>query len=184
LVADLVVQQWQKERNARPASQPSVSNDLDARQQAAAERWATRQKNSPAPARQSAPRSPGPTLKTPDLELKRERDYDRGGPEEDLTVIVNGGFRPSGRLTRPAQPMPMLILKQSRLKKKKPTLIDLCVYLAGAAFPMERLFRDPIAPQCVNVNYRECAVALFGYCDAQRLALVVNEIVPLEERLP
>jgi hypothetical protein len=49
---------------------------------------------------------------------------------------------------------------------------------------MERLFRDPIAPQCVNVNYGECAVALLGYCDAQRLALVVNEIVPLEERLP
>jgi hypothetical protein len=51
LVADLVVQQWQRERNAPPASQPSVSatNDLDARQQAAAERWAARQQNAPQP---------------------------------------------------------------------------------------------------------------------------------------
>lgn len=86
--------------------------------------------------------------------------------------------------TRPAQPMPALILKQSRLKKEEPTLTDLCVYLAGAPFPMERLFRGPIAPQCVNVNYGECAIALLGYCDAQRLALVVNEIVRLKERLP
>jgi len=56
----------------------------------------------------------------------------------------------------------MLILKQSRLKKEEPTLTDFCVYLAGAAFPMERLFRGPIAPQCVNVNYGECAIALVG----------------------
>jgi Ti-type conjugative transfer relaxase TraA len=85
LVADLVVQQWQKERNTPPGSQPSVSatNDLDAKQQAASERWASRQDNSLAPG-QSAPRTPAPTLKTPDLELKRERDYDRGGPEDDL----------------------------------------------------------------------------------------------------
>jgi hypothetical protein len=80
--------------------------------------------------------------------------------------------------------MPVLILKQSRLKKEEPTLTDLCVYLAGAAFPMERLFRGPIAPQCVNVNYCECAIALIGHRDAQRLALVVDEIVRLKERLP
>jgi hypothetical protein len=80
--------------------------------------------------------------------------------------------------------MPVLVLKQSRLKKEEPTLADLCVYLAGTAFPMERLFRDPIAPQCVNVNYGECAIALLGNCNAQRLALVVNEIVRLKERLP
>ena len=67
----------------RPSASSLDTNDLDAKQQAAAERWAARQKNSPTPG-QGASRTTAPTLKTPDLELKRERDYDRGGPEDDL----------------------------------------------------------------------------------------------------
>jgi hypothetical protein len=49
---------------------------------------------------------------------------------------------------------------------------------------MEQLVGGPIAPQCVNVNDGECAVALIGYCDAQCLALVVNQIVRLKKSLP
>jgi Ti-type conjugative transfer relaxase TraA len=59
------------------------ANFLDARQQEAAERWAERQKNSPAPG-EGAQRTPAPDRQYPDLELKPERDYDRGGPEDDL----------------------------------------------------------------------------------------------------
>ena len=86
LVSRLVVSQWEKERSAdreRPNTASVETNDLDAKQQAAAERWAARQKNSPTPG-QGASRTAAPTRKTPDLELKRERDYDRGGPEDDL----------------------------------------------------------------------------------------------------
>ena len=86
LVSGLVVSRWEKERNAEPRPPSTASpetNDLDARQQAAAERWAGRQKDLPTPG-QGVSRTPAPTPKTPDLELKRERDYDRGGPEEDL----------------------------------------------------------------------------------------------------
>jgi Ti-type conjugative transfer relaxase TraA len=86
LVSRLVVSQWEKERKTEPnrsdAAQ-SPTNDFEARQQAAAERWAARQANPSAP-EQDAPRTPAPTRQYPDLELKRERDYDRGGPEDDL----------------------------------------------------------------------------------------------------
>jgi hypothetical protein len=68
------------------------------------------------------------------------------------------------------------------LKKKEPTLTDPCVNLAGAAFPMEQLVCGTIAPKCVNVNDGECAIALLGDCDSQRLAFVVDEIVRLKER--
>jgi hypothetical protein len=78
----------------------------------------------------------------------------------------------------------MLVLQQPGLKKEEPTLTDLCVYLAGAALPMEWLARGPIAPECVNVNDGECAVALLGYHDTQRLTLVMKEIVRVKKRLP
>ena len=86
LVSRLVVNQWEKERNAEPKQPNPASSamaDLDARQQAAAELWAERKKTSPAPGH-SGPRTPAPTPKTPDLERSKDRDYDRGGPEEDL----------------------------------------------------------------------------------------------------
>jgi Ti-type conjugative transfer relaxase TraA len=86
LVSRLVVSQWEKGRtedHTQPSTASLETSDLDAKQQAAAERWATRQKNPPTPG-QGASRTPDPTLKTPDLELKRELDHDRGGPEDDL----------------------------------------------------------------------------------------------------
>ena len=78
----------------------------------------------------------------------------------------------------------MPVLKQAGLKKQEPTLTGLRVDLAGASLPLQWLFRGPITPECVNVNDGECAVALLGYQDAQRLALVMNEIVRVKERLP
>lgn len=86
LVSRLVVSQWEKERKAdhdRPSTSSLETSDLDTKQQDAAERWIERRKHSPAP-EQSATRTPAPTPQNPDLELKRERDYDRGGPEDDL----------------------------------------------------------------------------------------------------
>ena len=81
-----MVADWEKQKSAEPSpthAARSSTNDLDANQQAAAERWAARQKDSLEPGR-SVPRTPAPTPKSPDLELKRDRDYDRGGPEDDL----------------------------------------------------------------------------------------------------
>jgi Ti-type conjugative transfer relaxase TraA len=88
LVSRLVVSQWEKERNAEPTpmtSARSSMSDLDARQQAAAERWAARQKNSPEP-EHGGPRTPAPVPENPDLERSKDRDYDRGGPEDDLDL--------------------------------------------------------------------------------------------------
>jgi hypothetical protein len=57
------------------------ANDLDARQQAAAERWSARQKETP---EQGTTRTSTPAPRYPDLELKPQRNYDRGGPEDDF----------------------------------------------------------------------------------------------------
>jgi Ti-type conjugative transfer relaxase TraA len=86
LVSSLLVSQWEKERNAESKAATPLhlpTNDLDAKQQAAAERWAARQTNSPSPAH-GPPRAPVPTLKTPDLERRRDLDHDLGGPDDDL----------------------------------------------------------------------------------------------------
>ena len=81
----LVVSQWEKERNAEASrTTPAYpeANALDARQQAAAERWAALQKNWPeqgsTPTRSPAPRYPDIELRPP------QRDHDLGGPEDDL----------------------------------------------------------------------------------------------------
>ena len=88
LVSRLVVSQWEKERNAEP-KRPDVASssmqDLDAKQQAAAERWVERKKTSPT-REHSGPRTPALTPKNPDLERSRDRDHDRGGPEDDLEL--------------------------------------------------------------------------------------------------
>jgi Ti-type conjugative transfer relaxase TraA len=86
LVSNLVVNQWEKERNANvkaPTSLHLPTDDLDAKQQAAAERWAARQNKTPSP-QKGASRTPEPTIKNPDLEAKRDLNHDLGGPEDDL----------------------------------------------------------------------------------------------------
>jgi hypothetical protein len=83
LVADLVAQQWDKERNAPPASKPSVAgtNDLDGRQQAAAERW-LKAKREPARSNEPTPDHDH----TPHLEKDRVPERRRHGPEGDLEL--------------------------------------------------------------------------------------------------
>jgi hypothetical protein len=86
LVSNLVVSQWEKERHAESGQTTparSATSDLDAKQQAAAERWAAHHTNSLGPAHGPSHASV-PTLKTPDLELKRDLSHDLGGPEDDL----------------------------------------------------------------------------------------------------
>jgi hypothetical protein len=65
-VLSLVVSQWEKERNADVSgttSAHSATNDLEAKQQTAAERWAARHRDSPT-SEHGASRNPAPTLKT------------------------------------------------------------------------------------------------------------------------
>jgi Ti-type conjugative transfer relaxase TraA len=84
LVPSLVVAEWEKTRQptAKPAA--SATNDIDARQQAAAERWATRQQQAPTAGQGAQPKNtptPGPSQKMDkDLELRRD------GPEDDLEL--------------------------------------------------------------------------------------------------
>jgi Ti-type conjugative transfer relaxase TraA len=86
LLSSLAVQQWQQSRAAEKSptaiqSAPSADT-LDARQQEAAERWLKgRQQNGP---EQDGLRTPSAVPRSPDLEPKRERDYEHGGLEDDL----------------------------------------------------------------------------------------------------
>jgi hypothetical protein len=84
LVADLVVEQWRKHHNTPTPSQPSASNanDLDARQQAAAERWAAGQQNAPQPTRDGNRELNRDHSSHPENENTPERTYN--GPEDEL----------------------------------------------------------------------------------------------------
>jgi Ti-type conjugative transfer relaxase TraA len=81
LVADLVVQQWRQDRNTPRTSRPSVSatNDLNAKQQAAAEGW-LKGRRQPTP-RNEPTREPD---HAPDIEKEKSRGRWRGGPEDEL----------------------------------------------------------------------------------------------------
>jgi hypothetical protein len=85
LVSRLVVSQWEKERNAEP-NQPnathSSTNDHDARQQAAAERWAAVRQNAPQPIRDGNRKLTSDHSPRPENEHTPERT--RPGPEDDL----------------------------------------------------------------------------------------------------
>jgi Ti-type conjugative transfer relaxase TraA len=89
LVSRLVVNQWEKDRSPEPKSSRMPAhlstNDLDAKQQAAAERWAARQINAPTQ-EQGTERTTTPTPRYPDLDLKRTSDHHRDGPEDDLEL--------------------------------------------------------------------------------------------------
>jgi Ti-type conjugative transfer relaxase TraA len=88
--SSLVVRQWEKQRNqevAIPATRaPAATNDLDARQQAAAERWAARQHNPPAPGQGTQPTKTHPPSNRPELKMDRTPELRRDGPEEDLEI--------------------------------------------------------------------------------------------------
>ncbi|HEY3930007.1 MAG TPA: Ti-type conjugative transfer relaxase TraA [Candidatus Koribacter sp.] len=78
LVSQLSVSQWEKERSAeaKPSALHLPTNDLEAKQQAAAERWDARRQNTLRP---DADRDHSPR---PENEIPPERG--RGGPEEDV----------------------------------------------------------------------------------------------------
>jgi hypothetical protein len=84
LVADLVVERWRKNHNTPTPSQPSASNanDLDARQQAAAERWAAGRQNAPQPTRDGNRELNRDHLSHPENENTPERTHN--GPEDEL----------------------------------------------------------------------------------------------------
>jgi len=85
LVSRLVVSQWEKERNAeteRPNPASSSMQDLDARQQAAAERWAARKQNAQQRTRDSKREQTHDHSPHPENENTPERT--RPGPEDDL----------------------------------------------------------------------------------------------------
>jgi hypothetical protein len=87
LVSSLVVSQWEKERKAdqhRPSTASLETNDLEARQQAAAERW-LKGRRSPTAPKEHAPsneRIPDHDL-GPNPEKESAPERTRGGPEED-----------------------------------------------------------------------------------------------------
>jgi Ti-type conjugative transfer relaxase TraA len=84
-VSQLVVSQWEKERNAgaRGAEPAHFSGrELESKQQAAAERWAARQQGSPRPTRDMNRDLGRDHSLSPDNEHAPKRD--RGGPEDNL----------------------------------------------------------------------------------------------------
>jgi len=87
LVSRLVVSQWEKERNAearRPDPASSSMQDLDAKQQAAAERWAARQQNKLS-REQGAEHMNTPTPSHySERELEPKPGSSRDGPEDDF----------------------------------------------------------------------------------------------------
>jgi hypothetical protein len=90
LVSRLVVSQWEKERNAEPRSSTMSAhlptNDLDARQQAAAERWAARQKSSPTSGQRTDHSKDHSPSRNPSHERDRTPDFREDGPEHDLDL--------------------------------------------------------------------------------------------------
>jgi Ti-type conjugative transfer relaxase TraA len=86
-ILSLVVSKREKERNAEPTpttSARSSMTDLDAKQQAAAERWAARKKNAPHPTRDSN-REPNRDH-SPHPENENAREHTRDGPEDDMDL--------------------------------------------------------------------------------------------------
>jgi hypothetical protein len=67
-----------------------------------------------------------------------------------------------------------LVLKEAGLKQKQPTPANLRVHLTGAALPVERLLRPPVAPQRVNVDDSESAIGLSGHYHAQCPPVVMH----------
>jgi hypothetical protein len=90
LVSSLVVSEWEKSRTTdhEPIGKlaPSPSNDLDARQQAAAERWAARQQNTPTPGQATDRNQTHTQSHSPAYEKNHTPELRRHGPEDDLEL--------------------------------------------------------------------------------------------------
>jgi hypothetical protein len=85
LVSGLVVADGEMNRYADPTPQPTVSPvvDLEARQQAAAERWAARQQQ---PGQGAKPTDTPSPKNVPIREIKPNLELRRDGPEDDLEL--------------------------------------------------------------------------------------------------
>jgi Ti-type conjugative transfer relaxase TraA len=90
LVSSLLVQQWQKDRTTEhrptPTAVPAKPNDLDAKQQAAAERWAARQKNPLMPGHSTDPSNTQTPTQTATHENTHPPELNRDGQEHDLEL--------------------------------------------------------------------------------------------------
>jgi hypothetical protein len=90
MVSSLVVGEWEKNRpgtiETPTPSESFPTNDLDARQQAAAERWAARQQNLPAPGQGVERTNTHTPSNSPDLKFDRTPELRREGPEDDLEL--------------------------------------------------------------------------------------------------
>jgi hypothetical protein len=107
MVGSLVRREWDKSRTADNG--PSPLEDLDAHQQAAAERWAARQQNLPAPGQGAQPSKTHTQSNSPDLNLNRTRELRRDGPS-----IVSGRPLSSGRHVEITAGLPPLVANVMR----------------------------------------------------------------------
>jgi Ti-type conjugative transfer relaxase TraA len=88
LVSRLVVSQWQKEKNAeakRPDPASSSMQDLDAKQQAAAEKWLKGRQYSQRTSQSSVDRTRNDDH-APETEKNQNPDWSRDGPEDDFEL--------------------------------------------------------------------------------------------------
>src|SRR5882672_151025 len=86
LVAGLVVAEWEKTRKLDQAPSPSPANDLEFRQQAAAERWAAKQHQPAGPGQGTRPTNTPSLTATPTHKIEKDLELRREGPEEDLEL--------------------------------------------------------------------------------------------------
>jgi hypothetical protein len=87
LVPGLVAAEWEKTRNATQtlAADTAPTNDIESRQQAAAERWAARQ-HAPTPGQGAQPtNTPSPTV-TPSHKIEKDLEIRRDRSEDDLEL--------------------------------------------------------------------------------------------------
>ncbi len=66
----------------------------------------------------------------------------------------------------------------------EPAALDLCIYLAGAAFPVELGLVLFVDPKGVDVDNGESAIELLGDFDADGFSAVVGEGVVGEQAVP
>jgi len=90
LVANLVVAEWEKSRNTEhtPTAQPAASpaNDIEFRQQAAAERWAARQHQPTVTGQGAQPSHTPDHTQTPDPKIDKDLELRRNGTEDELEL--------------------------------------------------------------------------------------------------
>lgn len=116
--------------------------------------------------------------------IKRDEGIRGGVVGRCPTVIAVGDARMLYSFTHDRVTQRPLIFEQTSLEEKQPTRADLGIHLAGAALPVERIARSPIAPQRVDVDNSESAIGLLRHHHAHCPPPVMNEVVRIKELLP